>query len=132
MGPEIAELKGRARSLANLKRYPKGTTGNRNGRRGHGKHLERQVDDIVEEAVAEAQVILIEDVREAAKLRTDKAMRTLERALEAPGCPWSTRVAAAQALLDRGWGRPTETVKAQVGLDLGWLLRRGREINDAK
>ncbi len=56
-------------------------------------------------------------------------MRTLERALEAPGCPWSTRVAAAQALLDRGWGKPTEPVNAQVGLDLVWAtMRRDRSM----
>jgi hypothetical protein len=127
MEPEIAELKGRARSLANLRRYPKGTTGNRNGRRGHGKPLERQVDEIMEEAIEHAETVLIEDVRAVAKLRTDKALRTLERALDAPSCPWSTRVTAAQALLDRGWGRATEAVKAEVGFDLAELLRRGRD-----
>jgi hypothetical protein len=38
-----------------------------------------------------------------------------------------SRIAAAQALLDRGWGRPTEAVKAEVGFDLAELLRRGRD-----
>jgi hypothetical protein len=50
MEASTAELMGRAKSLANLKRWPKGSTGNPNGRRARPKALDREVEDMNLEA----------------------------------------------------------------------------------
>lgn len=47
-------------------------------------------------------------VRDAARKHTTKAIDTLVACLDAPA--HNTRVAAAIALLDRGWGRPSQAV----------------------
>jgi hypothetical protein len=119
------ELTGRARSLANLKRYPKGTTGNPKGRTPQAQRDPRK---IIEKAIEKAEIVIIEDLREAAKLLTAEALETVRAALNAPDCPWSTRVTAAFGVFDRGWGKPKEHVQTDVKLDLEWLLNRGREL----
>jgi hypothetical protein len=54
------------------------------------------------------------DVRAAAKEWTTKAISTLGGALTTKGVPWSVKVQAANALLDRGWGRPTESLDVSL------------------
>ena len=49
-------------------------------------------------------------VRELARQRTEKAVETLETIMEDPKAPAAARVTAAQALLDRGWGRAPQTL----------------------
>jgi hypothetical protein len=82
------------------------------------------------DATKTAKLVVIEDLREAAKLLTDKALKTLDRALDAPDCPWSAQINAAKEILDRGWGKPKEHVQADAKLDLEWLLQRGQELRE--
>ena len=54
------------------------------------------------------------EVRELARERTTKAIEALEAILDDDKQPGSTKVAAAQALLDRGHGRPSTSVDMHV------------------
>ena len=59
-------------------------------------------------------------VRELAKQYTEAAIDTLAKVMEDPSAPPSARVAAAEALLARGWGRPQQDVDlsiSQVSMD---------------
>lgn len=48
------------------------------------------------------------DVIETARTHTPLAMKTLASIAEDEKAPQSARVAAANGLLDRGWGKPTQ------------------------
>lgn len=50
----------------------------------------------------------ITKIKSLARAYTEKAIETLGGIMSQPSCPESARVAAAQALLDRGWGKPTQ------------------------
>src|SRR5204863_7741321 len=52
---------------------------------------------------------IIEDIRDLAREHTETAINALVRIAES-GKQESARVAAASALLDRGWGRPTQPI----------------------
>ena len=49
-------------------------------------------------------------MKAAAQECTAEAIETLKNAMSAPGAPWAARVSAANSILDRGWGKPKETV----------------------
>lgn len=51
------------------------------------------------------------DIRSLARAHTETALRTLWSIAEQKSAPASARVAAAQALLDRGWGKPTQPIE---------------------
>lgn len=50
------------------------------------------------------------DIRSLARNHTTKALSTLASIMNEPKSPAAARVAAANALLDRGWGKPDATV----------------------
>jgi hypothetical protein len=50
------------------------------------------------------------DIRSLARSHTETAVRTLAGIMNEPGAPASARVSAAIALLDRGWGRPDQSL----------------------
>jgi hypothetical protein len=52
----------------------------------------------------------ITQIKSLARAYTEKAIETLGGIMSQPGCPESARVAAATALLDRGWGKPAQAV----------------------
>jgi AcrR family transcriptional regulator len=85
--------------------FEKGISGNPRGR--PPKSLEER-----ELAAQERKVIA--DVKAAAKELTQDAIDTLKAAMAAPGAPWAARVAAAGHILDRGWGKPTQPVDANI------------------
>ena len=58
------------------------------------------------------------DIRSLARAHTETAIRVLAGIMREDEAPAAARVAAAQALLDRGWGKP---VQALVGADGGPL-----------
>lgn len=50
------------------------------------------------------------DIAERAKTHGDAALRTLAEIMTDPEAPHSSRVSAANALLDRGFGKPVQAV----------------------
>jgi formiminotetrahydrofolate cyclodeaminase len=60
------------------------------------------------------------EIRSLARSHTASAIETLSRIMRKANAPAAARVAAAQALLDRGWGKavqPTENRNVNVNLD---------------
>jgi len=55
-------------------------------------------------------------VEAAARELTPEAMDTLKEAMADPKAPWAAKIAAAIAVLDRGWGKPTQAVDANVSV----------------
>ena len=54
------------------------------------------------------------DIKSLARVHTEAAVRTLAGVMNQPDAPAAARVSAAQALLDRGWGKPTQTIEATI------------------
>ena len=52
------------------------------------------------------------DIRSLARAHTETAIRVLARIMEQDSAPETARVAAANSLLDRGWGKPTQPLAA--------------------
>lgn len=50
-------------------------------------------------------------IKELAKVHTEDAIRTLFEITQNKKAPHSARVHAACALLDRGWGKPTQSIE---------------------
>jgi hypothetical protein len=59
---------------------------------------------------------VVADVKAAARELTPEAMDTLKGAMADPKAPWSAKITAAIAVLDRGWGKPEQTVSANVSV----------------
>ena len=53
----------------------------------------------------------IGEVRDLAREHTEEAIGTLVGIMQDEGAPASARLQAAQAILDRGWGRPSQAVE---------------------
>lgn len=54
------------------------------------------------------------DVRELARKHTPQALQVLIQVMGDASAAPSARVGAATALLDRGWGRPAQTINASL------------------
>jgi isocitrate dehydrogenase len=54
------------------------------------------------------------DIRSMARNHTAKALSTLASIMNEKKANPAARVAAAQALLDRGWGKATQTIEATI------------------
>ena len=54
------------------------------------------------------------DIRSLARSHTDSAIKTLAGIMKQAKAPAAARVSAAAALLDRGWGKPQQTVDMTV------------------
>lgn len=65
------------------------------------------------------------DIRSLARAHTETAVRTLAGIMRQAKAPPAARVAAAQALLDRGWGKASQPI---TGKDEEPLA--AREMND--
>jgi hypothetical protein len=59
---------------------------------------------------------VVADVKSAARELTPVAMDTLEKAMTDQKAPWAAKITAAIAVLDRGWGKPQQTVSASVNI----------------
>jgi hypothetical protein len=77
-------------------------------------------------ATVEAHKI-IADVKDAARELTPKAIAALESVMDDPKAPPAARVGAATAILDRGWGRPTQSIEGQVGLTFERMILMATE-----
>jgi len=51
------------------------------------------------------------DIKALARVHTESAINVLASIMNCLTAPESSRVTAAQALLDRGWGKPTQAVE---------------------
>ena len=54
------------------------------------------------------------DIRSLARAHTARAIQVLAGIMDQPDSPHAARVSAATALLDRGWGKPSQTVDMTV------------------
>lgn len=54
------------------------------------------------------------ELKELAKAKTSAAIRTLDEIMRSKKSPAAARVAAAQALLDRGHGKPHQSTSSEV------------------
>lgn len=84
--------------------------GNKFGAKGRAK------DDAAKKTANPSAKITMADVKAAAKDLSPKAMLTLEAAMDTAEAPWAAKVKAAETILDRGWGRPEQTVNANVSI----------------
>jgi hypothetical protein len=55
---------------------------------------------------------VVADVKAAARELTPEAMDKLKEAVADHKAPWAAKIAAAIAILDRGWGKPTQAFDA--------------------
>jgi hypothetical protein len=62
------------------------------------------------------------EVQTAAREHTATAVATLARIAGDESAPHAAQIAAAIALLDRGWGRPMQAVEARVDVTLEELV----------
>jgi hypothetical protein len=51
------------------------------------------------------------DIKAAARIHTKSALHTLAKIMTCEEAPHAARVAAAQALLNRGWGQPAQAIE---------------------
>ena len=63
------------------------------------------------------------EIREIARAHTDAAINVLVGVMGDDEASPSARVAAASALLDRGWGRPAQTLDLKSQISLSDALR---------
>ena len=56
----------------------------------------------------------ITDIRSEARKHTNTAIRCLQQIAASPKAPPGSRITAAIALLDRGYGKPAQTVEASL------------------
>ena len=70
------------------------------------------------------------DVKSIARTHTTAAIRTLAGIMRQPKAPESARVAAAQALLDRGWGKAEQ--KTETDLTVRQGLPSAETLSDAE
>lgn len=57
---------------------------------------------------------IIRDLKEAAKAHTRQALNTLVSVMNDSEAPQASRITAAVALLDRGWGKPQQNIEAKI------------------
>ncbi len=76
----------------------------------------------------------IGEIRDIARAHTSEAIEVLVKVMGDPDAAPSARVGAATALLDRGWGKPAQTINANLGEQdsFGEMLRRISERNLAR
>lgn len=58
------------------------------------------------------------ELRRAAREHSADAIETLVKAMNSPSAGWSARITAAMALLDRGYGKPTQPLDIADGRPL--------------
>jgi hypothetical protein len=54
------------------------------------------------------------EIASLARMHSRKAVKTLAAIMNEPRAPYAARVAAAEALLDRGWGKPRQSHEAEL------------------
>jgi len=57
---------------------------------------------------------ILADVKQLAKEASEDAINTLVEIMKDKAAPPAARASAANAILDRGWGKPQQTIEATV------------------
>lgn len=76
------------------------------------------------------------DIRSLARSHTETAINTLAGIMRQTKAPAAARVQAAQALLDRGWGKPSQPIEHDLSDPLRELMgiidgvSRGLPVSD--
>lgn len=70
------------------------------------------------------------DIKSLARIHTETAIRTLAGIMRQPRAAAAARVAAANSLLDRGWGKAPSESKVNVNTT-GTITHRHESISDA-
>jgi hypothetical protein len=70
------------------------------------------------------------DIRSLARAQTALAIRTLTGVCGSKAAPAAARVSAAQALLDRGWGKPAQPHTGEDDKDIRITIRQIVEGGD--
>lgn len=71
-------------------------------------------------------------IRSLARQHTESALKVLAGIMNQEAAPHAARVSAATALLDRGWGKPTQTIEHGVMPLEDMLDRLGNEAGTAE
>ncbi len=71
---------------------------------------------------------VIAGVKTAARALRPQTLSTLEMVMGDPKAPPPARVAASVAVLDRGWGKPTQAVEATHDLTFAEIVERSLKI----
>jgi hypothetical protein len=64
------------------------------------------------------------DIRSLARAQTELAIRTLTGVCGSKAAPAAARVSAANALLDRGWGKALQVHSGEVSGDIRIIIRQ--------
>jgi len=64
------------------------------------------------------------DIRSLARAHTELCIKVLAGIVSAKAAPPAARVGAASALLDRGWGKPTQPHTGEDGQDIRITIRK--------
>jgi hypothetical protein len=99
------------------KPFQKGQSGNPGGR-------------AKKETTVEAKKV-IADVKALAKEYTEEAVLTLVDIMRDDRAPASARTGAADSLLDRGWGRPTQNVEGKISVSQTLTIEQRLVLIDA-
>lgn len=70
------------------------------------------------------------DIRSLARSHTKRAIQVLQGIMDQPEAPPAARVQAANSLLDRGWGKPTQTIAGDGENPLKLIAEIRRSIVD--
>ena len=96
------------------KPFPKGCSGNPGGKPKNPK------------AIRDRQVMA--DVKELSRLEGPEAVRQLAAIMKDERAPHAARVSAANSLLDRGYGRPPQSVDVTANVSAVLPQERARDI----
>lgn len=64
------------------------------------------------------------EIRSLARKHTTRAIQVLCGIMDQPDCPAAARVQAAQAILDRGWGKATQPISGDSETPLQVIVRQ--------
>ncbi len=70
------------------------------------------------------QAKAIVDIRSIARTHTESCLRTLASIVSQAKAPHAARVAAANSLLDRGWGKAPQSITGEDGGDIRITIRK--------
>jgi len=69
--------------------------------------------------------ISLTELKSLARSHTETAINVLVGVMREPDAPPSARVAAANSILDRGWGKPSQPLTNEEGgpVEVTWLAK---------